>query len=219
MSKVKIPEVRINFSWLFYNDICLQLDKVQKWDLPSGDKCEEWTEAYRTEWSKHQTKILTALQDITGLEFYRSVIDVTTVPGVIPKSYPLFMSFRNRPAEFVETLTHELIHVLLTDNKTISIYGDNRDFKLGDEWSKLFGFDDDFNCLVHVPVHAIHKKLFVDVLNDPQGVERDIEQMKKFGADSYLKSWDYVQEEGHEEIIEKLKKSYADIAKTLEKKS
>lgn len=219
MSSLDIPEIRINFSWLFYNDVCRQLDKVQKWDLPSGEQCEEWTEAYRNEWSKHETKILTAMQNITGLNFYKSVIDVTTAPGVIPKSEPLFMSFYDTPKSFVDTLTHELIHVLLTDNTTLSIYGENRSFRLGAAWEKLFGIEDDFSCLVHIPVHAIHKKIFCDVLNDPKGVDRDIELNKKFDSKSYLKSWDYVEKEGHEVIIEKLKKSYADIAKKLEKKS
>ena len=219
MSDVALPEIRINFSWLFYDDVCRQLDKVQKWDLPSGEQCEEWTEAYRSAWAKNEVKILTAMQDITGLKFYKSVIDVTTAPGVIPKSEPLFMSFMDKPEGFVDTLTHELIHVLLTDNTKLSIYGENRSFRLGTAWKKIFGINDDFSCLVHIPVHAIHKKIFCDVLNDPKGIDRDIELMKKFGAKSYLKSWDYVKKGGHEVIIEKLKKSYAEIAKTLEKKT
>jgi hypothetical protein len=162
MTKLANPEVRINFSWLFYEDVCRQLDKVQKWDLPSGDQCEEWTEAYRNEWAKHEAKILTAMQDIVGLNFYKSVIDVTTAPGVIPKSEPLFMSFNGSPKGFVDTLTHELIHVLLTDNTILSIYGENRTFRLGTIWKNLFGIEDDFSCLVHIPVHAIHKKIFTN---------------------------------------------------------
>jgi len=213
------PEVRINFSWLFYDDVCKQLDKVQDWDLPSGEKCEEWTDSYRGEWAKREDMILTAMQDITGLKFYRSVIDVTTAPGVIPKSEPLILSFHGGPKLTVETLTHELIHVLLTDNTTLSIYGNYRDKSLKDQWVKLFGHKDDFNALVHIPVHAIHKKIWIDVLNDPEGPSRDIVRMKKLNATSYLKSWDYVEEHGYEQIINQLKTSYVEIAKELEKKS
>ena len=35
--------------------------------------------------------------------------------------------------------------------------------------------------------------------------------MRRFGSTSYLKAWDYVEKVGHEEIIAKLKKSYAEI--------
>ena len=88
---------------------------------------------------------------------------------------------------------------------------------LGNEWRKLFGFEDDFTALVHIPVHAICQKVFQDSLGDKTYVKRDRKLMEDLGATSYLKSWDYVEQEGADLIIEKLKKSYLEIAKRLEK--
>ncbi len=215
---MKNPEIRINYSWLFSDDISKQLCKLNKWDLPTHEQCELWTESYRKAWKVKETKILSAMQEITGLEFYLDVIDITVAPGVIPKSQPLLISFMDYPETVVDTITHELSHTLLCDNKILSIYGENRNFMLGTEWAKLFGSGGDFNALVHEPVHAICKKVFEDYLKDMVFVERDRKILKKFGATSYLKAWDYVEKEGADVIVKKLKKSYAQIAKKMEAK-
>lgn len=218
MSKLKNPEVRINYSWLLKNDISEKVAKLNRWKLESDDQFEEWAENYRKAWAKKEKTILAAMQEITGLEFYLPVIDIAIAPYIIPKSQPLIISFMDTPEVAVETITHELTHTLLCDNRTISLYGENRDFMLGTEWQKLFGFEDDFNAVVHVPVHAVCQKVFEDYLGDERYVARDKQLMKKFGATSYLKSWEYVEQEGADVIIEKLKKSYAEITKKLEKK-
>lgn len=218
-SNVKLPEVRINFSWLLMNDVSVKIAQANGWDLENSEKYEEWTNAYRLAWAEKEKIILSEMQKITGLEFYLSVIDIVTVPCVIPKSQPLIIGFRDTPESVIETITHELCHTLLCDNKILSIYGPNRDFELGKEWQNLFGdFNNDFNALVHVPVHAICQKIFRDVLNDADFVSRDRLQMKKLGAESYLKSWDYVEKVGCDEIIEKLRSSYTEIESRLEKK-
>lgn len=218
MSNVSIPEIRINFSWLLYHDVSAKLAEYEGWELPSVDDCEKWTNNYRHEWTKISDKVLTAMQDISGLQFKNSVYDVSTVPGVIAKSDPLVINFKDYPKETMSTLIHELIHVLLTDNTVLSLKGDERDFRLADEWEKLFGFGDDFDALVHVPVHAIHRKIYETVLNNPKMVDADREEMNQNNAESYIKSWEYVKNEGADVIIEKLKNSYAEIAKNLEKK-
>ncbi len=218
MSKTKNPEIRINYSWLLRSDVSEKIAKFSKWKLESDEQFEKWAENYRKAWAEKEETILTAMQEITGLEFYLPVIDITAAPSIIPKSQPLIIGFRDTPETVVETITHELSHTLLCDNKTISIYGENRDFMLGSEWQKLFGMKDDFNALVHIPVHAICKKVFENYLGDKEYVARDRKLMKKFGATPYLKSWDYVEKEGADAIIEKLKKSYAEIANKLEKK-
>lgn len=219
MNKLRNPEIRINYSWLLKEDVSEQIAKLNKWDLSSDEQFEEWTANYRAAWAKKENVILTAMQEITGLEFYLSVIDIAVAPGVIPKSHPLIIGFMDTPEVAVETITHELSHTLLCDNRIISLYGKNRDFLLANEWKKFFGdFDGDFNALVHVPVHAICQKIFEDYFNDKEYVSRDRKLMEEYSATSYLKSWDYVQKEGADVIINKLKKSYADIAKNLEKK-
>jgi hypothetical protein len=70
-------------------------------------------------------------------------------------------------------------------------------------------------ALLHLPVHAIHKAIYLDVLKAPERLERDIEDCKKFDkkANSYVAAWDYVEKHGYENIIKQLKNSYRDLAK------
>lgn len=212
------PEIRINFSGLLYEDISRQIFTLHQWDLPSVEQCEAWVEDYRQAWGKKEEIILTAMQDITGLEFYLETIDITAAPGVIPKSEPLLINFIHKPEVTIHTVTHELTHTLLCDNKVVSVYGKDRDFQLASEWHRLFGFDNDRRALVHVPVHAINQIIFEQYLNESSFVSDQRELLEKRNATSYLKSWDYVEKEGADKIVSKLKQSYTDIAKKLENK-
>lgn len=218
MKKIANPEIRINYSWLLKNDVSEKIAKLNSWELQSDEQFEKWAENYRRAWSRKEKIILTAMQEATGLEFYLNVIDIAAAPGIIPKSHPLIIGFIDTPDIAVETITHELSHTLLCDNNIISLYGENRNFLLANEWKRLFGLEDDFDALIHVPVHAICQKVFEDYLNDKEYVKRDRKLMEKYEATSYLKSWDYVEKEGADVILDKLKKSYAEIAIKLEKK-
>jgi len=155
---MKLPEIRINFSSLLYSTVSTKLCKMQDNDLPSREQCKEWTNTYRKEWKKHEKKILEGMTEILGLEFYADLIDVHLAPGIIPMSDPLIINFGNYPAEFVDELTHELVHVLLTDNNLFRTKDEGSETDLGDEWQKLFPGYDNFSTIVHIPVHAVHKK-------------------------------------------------------------
>lgn len=215
MSK-KLPEIRINFSRLLFEDVSKKIAKLNGWDLKSVEQYREWAEAYRKAWLERETEILSAMMEITDLEFYLPVIDITAAPGLIPKSEPLTIGFREKPDKTVYTITHELTHTLLCDNTVVSVYGTHRGFHLSDAWEKLYGFQDDTAALVHVPVLAVCKKIFEDYLNDHDYVTYDREMLTRYNSESYLKAWDYIDKVGADTIIDKLKKSYAEIAKELE---
>jgi hypothetical protein len=110
------------------------------------------------------------------------------------------------PDKFIDVLTHELLHRLLTDNTTISY-----DTNLRRTWSELFGRDHKPATLVHIPVHAVHKAIYLDVLKEPSRFERDFAGNKKHEAVPYIEAWAYVEENGYKEIIEQLRQSYKDI--------
>lgn len=212
---MKLPEIRINFSGLLYKTVSRRLAEAYEHELPAFEECREKAEAYRKEWAKHEKKILTSMQDILDLEFYKSVVDVSLAPFIIPMSEPTIIHFRSTPDEFVDVLTHELLHVLLTDNKIVSVKDNNLHYQLTDTWANLFGEDHDRMVLAHIPVHAVHKKIYSEVLRDESRLLRDLEHSRKSNSDAYVKSWGYVDEHGAESIIEKLKKSYEKIAVEL----
>jgi hypothetical protein len=210
------PEIRINFSYLLHG-VSKNLDKFfnpEDSKLAGPEQCEEWATAYRDEWAKHEEKILKALHEIVGLQFHKNVIDVSLVQYFIPQSDPLIIHFLNEPDLFVDVLAHELIHLLLTDNEVVQLNSHDNEKNLKKEWTKLFGERHDFKTLVHIPVHAILKSLYLDFLDEEYRYTRDVERASSLnkGA-SYVSSWEYVNENGYKEIIAKLRESYESLRK------
>ncbi len=205
----KLPEIRIYFADL------LQMGESQK--LATGEKMatyeqyEEWTAAYRKEWKKHEAKILPAMQNVLGLEFHHNTLDVACAPFFIPKSWPLIIGFTREPDFFVDTVTHELAHVLLTDNNIMSILDPNRSRDLVKPWEKMFGDNHDFTCLVHIPVHAMLKYIYLDILKEPKRLKRDIKWSQKHPP--YAAAWKYVEDNDYKKILADLKKSYGGMAR------
>ncbi len=209
---MKNPEIRINFSYLLYYGESQVLYK--SWSDKTGklipeEKCIEITKTYRDVWRKKEDKILSAMQNILGLEFYKPVIDVALAPMFTPISDPLILSFYHNPAGFVSTLIHELFHVLLTDNKIVS--DRNEDLNLIPVWEKWLGFKGSWTTLVHIPVHAGCKYIFEDVLKESSKVQQDMDEIKSWTSNQkgdYLKSWEYVQGHDYKEILAQFKKGY-----------
>lgn len=212
---MKIPEIRIDFSWTLFATESEVLAKLYGHKLRSYDEYQKYTEEFRIEWKKHESEILTYMQETLGLEFYNPIIDVSLAPCFMGGSDPLVLGFLYEPDEFVDTLTHELLHVLLTDNKVVSIKGSYPSYDLKTEWESLFGFEDDFNALVHVLVHAVHKKIYLELLKEESRLTREEDKLQKNKATSYQKAWDYVDKHGADSVIEKLKKSYKKMAVEL----
>ncbi len=207
----ELPEIRIYFSFLLYYGE----SKILAGDNELGtyEGHEKWTKAYRKEWMKYEKRVLSSLTKVLGISFYKPVIDVACAPYFVPKSDPLIMNFRYEPDEFVDVLTHELCHILLTDNNKTSIhdYVNKPKLDLAKEWKKLYSIDD-FNALVHVPVHALSKYIYLDVLKQPERLKRDMKTMESYANnEAYVEAWDYVNEHDYKKIIEDLKKMYEKV--------
>jgi hypothetical protein len=205
---MKKPEVRIKFSWLLYETVSENLDKLwasENNKIASKEQCEEWAESYRLEWAKYEAKIFPAICGVLKLEFYKPVIDVTLAPWVSPISDPAILSFQYEPDQFIDALTHELIHILLTDNNKFTFFVKDG-IKLDKEWEKLFGAEHTFTTLVHIPVNAVLKYIYLDILNEPRRLERDIEVNKQ--SPDYDKAWNFVETNDYIQIIEQAKDIY-----------
>lgn len=200
------PQIRILFSDLLYNGESQALAKANGFNIEiSIDDCHELTNKYRKEWKEKEQIILKGMQDTFDLKFYKPIIDVTLAPAFVPKSKPLIINFRSEPDQFIDILTHELFHNLFTDNQYVQhhIYVD-----LLSRWAKLFGKRDRVE-LVHIPVHAGLKAIYLDVLKEPHRLERDIEECQKWPV--YMAAWEYVEKNDYKKIIEKFKNSYKEV--------
>jgi hypothetical protein len=207
-----LPEIRISFSRLLYDGECRRLDLILnsgESKIASAEKLEAKTEEYRKEWAKYETVILRGMTEVLELSFYRPVIDVTLAPYFGNKSSPLIINFRPDPDRFVDVLTHELLHILQTDNNKHQALGPRPTVKLPAEWRKLFGQHERLTA-VHIPLHAIHKYIFLDVLKAPERLEREISLLSNSQTgEAYIQAWEYVNKRNYMEIIEEVRKLYA----------
>jgi hypothetical protein len=195
-----LPEVRIRFGWLVYENISKPLAEKDGIKLPPPDEVLKKVQLYRGAWKPMEQKILQGMFDCYGLEFHGNVIDVYIAPWVRHQSTPLLLNTEPDPDQLIDILTHELFHILLTDNMT---YKDSR--KLGKVWSELY-HGVDILTRNHIWVHAGLKYIFLDVLHDESRLKRDIAKCQRWPG--YARAWSIVEAEGYKELINKFKEQY-----------
>ncbi len=168
-----------------------------EWSPPSKEVLEKRIENYRSEWQKNETKILNAMCKSLGLNFKRNIIDVHIVSGNQRQfSHPLVIKSGFSPSDFVDVLTHELIHILLTDNT------DNIP-----TLKNLFPtyFAESYLTLNHILVQAVLKYIYLDILNEPKKLKANIASSKKHSTPDYSRAWEIVEKEGYLNIIHQFK--------------
>lgn len=200
---MKFPEIKIFYNRLI-DPFFIGYNKTyhkggwDKWAAPTTEQVLLKTRELKKEWKKEETKILTAICEITELEFKRNLIDVHIVSGS-PRnmSSPLIISAHNPTKEFINTITHELIHKLFTDNAKEKVYPNI--------FKDMFS-DEGVSTQSHIIVHAILKYVYLDVLKNEKMLKDNIKKSEKAG--DYKKAWKIVEKEGYLNLIEKFKKNY-----------
>ena len=213
---MKTPEIRIYYSWLLHDNVSRHLDKQLgdgTWKMEEDfDTLTQYAANYQAAWNPVGATILGSITKVLGIQFYQQVIDVPCAHWFRNQSEPLMMNFYYQPDQFVDQLTHELCHVLLTDNHLFSTKTTNA-VNLLERWQRLFGTEHSTVTLVHIPVHALCKYVYLDVLKQPERLKRDIEDVKNY--EDYATSWKYVNQHDYKQIIASLKQDYQHIATTL----
>lgn len=203
---MELPQIRIKDAWLLRENASVHLHKLwakEGEELADFDAMQKIVAAYQAAWEPVEKKILTAMTDSLGLEFRKNIIDVSIAPWFRAFSDPLVIGVTYEPDMFVDILTHELIHVLLTDStKTPEDL-----FVLGADWGRMYGDKHTFGALVHIPVHAVHKHIYLDILKDPAKYDRD-KHMSDGKAKDYIDAWAYVDAHDYKKLITELKESY-----------
>lgn len=202
MAKRKLPEIRIVQSGLLRN---VKVLGISNKSYLSPDEQEEKIAAYQKAWRTKHHVIVTAMQELLGLTFYKNIIDVAVAPWQddVGISCPLIVDCTSTPDEFIDTLTHELFHNLFTDNDVIN-WGDGGKDRL--RWDELFGTKYNWTVIVHIAVHACLKYIYLDVLKEPSRLTRDIKKSDKYP--NYKQAWDYVEQNDYKETIKQIKQSY-----------
>jgi hypothetical protein len=194
-----LPEIRIKYAWLLTQNTWRPMmdyyDKGGK--LRSEDEYETIAKQYQKWWRPYEKQILQAMYDVLKLEFKPNVIDVHVAPFFYAFSSPLVLGVQfDTQEKLILNLTHELLHKLFMDNTT------HDDQKNLDEWTELFG-EHEFVTLVHIPVHAMLHKIFIDIIERPDMLNEEVRTSK-----TYRDSWNYVEKNGYKKLVEKLQKQY-----------
>lgn len=212
---MNIPEIRIQSSMLLFKSISENERKT--WasdvnqDLVTFPQIENYTVELQNAWKEHAQTVLEAMVDLYGVEFKKNIIDVYVAPWNKSISNPLILN-PSRPSKIhIETVIHELLHVLFTDNTSFSMHDKNQDTKLINEWRSMFGSELEWKTLVHIPVHAGLKAIFLNTLNAPERLERDI--LRHQNNPDYRKAWEYVEENDYVDINNQLKELYDRLLK------
>lgn len=206
------PEIRIKYAWLLANNASEGLNELWGDGMPlrSFEEYEKRAEEYETAWKPYEKKIIEGMCELLDLEFRQNIIDVNIAPWFRAFSDPMVIGVKYTHERFVEILTHELIHRLLTDNLQSDYHTPYRA-----RWEKLFGDDHSFGTLVHIPVHAVYQALFDDVVKEPAKTDNDKRLMAQY--EDYRNAWKYVNERGYREIIEALRRDYEELDEQLQR--
>lgn len=183
--------IRIRYS-IVLDNLFKQL--LSQEDYPETENILLLIEEFRSHWDGLESQILSALQQVMGVNFVNPILDVFIV-GDVPSSIstPVIIHSKLDKDRFIYILTHELVHVLLSDNAERINFSE----KLQDLYP-----DEAWKARNHIAVHAVLEKVFSELVPKPEYLIRDKEFCKDKPA--YARAWRVVDEEGCEKILDKL---------------
>jgi len=195
-----IPEIRFKHSWVYDDHWRAFYPKEKEW--PSYKKLEGNIARIEKEWGENGESVLKEMSKISGLKWQEKSIDCYVVGRCTPFSFPLtIMTYKDHSIDYtVDVLTHELVHQLFCQ-------GDNekQSYKAWEYFHKKYKTEE-FNTIIHIPVHAIHHHIFMKFFGEKR-LKREMDSMSKFP--DYKRAWDIVLEAGAENIIAEFKKRVA----------
>jgi len=149
--------------------------------FPTEEQVLEKIGLFKKAWNEKESDFINFLYKETGLEFKRNLIDCFIVSAT-PRdmSAPLIIRSRYNEEEFLDVMHHELIHVLLSDNKV----------------KRLEGFEEESKTTVnHLRVFFLLKKFYLEILKDEISFNRIYEKSSDNKNKEYRRAW-YILEKG-----------------------
>ena len=123
-----LPKIIIRYGFLldpFLREYFILKNEDKTKTLIEYDVLIKNIELYKSEWEKIGDKILKAILELLPLNFIHNVIDVYIVsyyPWYRGISEPVVIRGNLEPNDFVDTLTHEMIHFLSSNKIQSNIY-------------------------------------------------------------------------------------------------
>jgi len=190
-----IPRIIIKYNRFLdpiFADWVKNQPKFKGVNIPTHGQVLKRVKKYNKLWSKNGDMILKALTKSTGLSFKRNQIEVHVV-SVNSRSFssPIVLKSGCSSIDFINILTHELIHCLFVDNCDRV----NRHIP----WNqKVEGYNVGND---HIFLHAFLKYIYLDVLKSPRHLKQNLIVSRKSGNEEYSRAWDVVEEFSYKELI------------------
>ncbi len=187
-----IPQLVFRHSWVYE----MHLKRPKGSRAVSPKVLRQRIVNYEQLWREIGSKILRELERVTSLRWQEREIICYIITTDTPRAFsdPLTLPAWRNMKFFVNTLTHELIHRLLT-------YGAPQRL-LSQNWQTLMRRYRKYPRLVrtHIVVHAIHA-LVLKRLFDEKTLREEIRSRKN---PSYVLAWKVAQGEGYENVVRML---------------
>jgi len=165
-------------------------------EYPSEQKIERYIKGIAPLWNKIGNKTLLELSKIAGLKWKEEKILCYVIGHGKPFSDPLTVRLFDNKNDFLDVLTHELIHQLFSQENNPDISEKSWDY-----FFKKYK-SESRRTVIHVPLHAVHSELITRFF-PKANIEKRLQLPPN---DEYKQSWKIVQEEGHQNIINEFKK-------------
>lgn len=165
-------------------------------ELQSPPPPTEWANRERRLkqlWAKHGRAVLQTMSHVTGLPWREDRIIAYLTWGVRPFSDPLTLNLRADVVSVFETLTHELIH------RIVSQPLNNR--RIRPRWHALVKRypREDPLAVNHIPIHAVHDAIWRQLFP-----KRTAALRTDLKHPAYVRSWELVDTIGPEQIVKRL---------------
>ena len=188
---MKTPKIIFKYSWIYdqtWKEGWL-MKKVKNY--PSERKILNYIKKVEKLWRKDEKKVLKELSKVSHLKWKAKSIDCYIVGRCRSFSWPLTVRIFDKDLDhFIDVLIHELIHNLFIQNfKELS----NIRQYLGSKYKK-----ETKTTNVHIIVHAFHSHIYLKFYNEKR-LKKDIKFISRFS--DYKKSWEIVQKEDYQNII------------------
>jgi hypothetical protein len=192
------------WSFIYEKEIHAPYVKDVKFNPNYQKFVERYIEKLNKKWQPLSDKILKFMEKISNLKWKVKIIPcyVIKISSMGPISDPLTIpimlktgkrTFTLTYDDFIDILVHELIHNLFIQNEKSNKYFEYlvKKYK-GENW----------NTIVHIPIHAIHKEIYLYFFNRKR-LEREKQICKRYK--DYKRAWEIVEKEGSKKIIEELR--------------
>jgi len=200
------PKLKFEYSYIYQE--AMGLPEGKEIDETFDPEVAEYLKDIKEEWENNGEEILKFMSELVGIEWNEPLIVCYVLRYFTgyPFSRPLTLSieyyeggqyYKARKVNFYDVLIHELIHNLFM-NASEEKFNDYSKYLIKEKYK-----NESLNTAIHIPVHAIHRKIFEKFYNDGR-LRGELDFTAKYP--DYKRAWEIVLNEGADNIIAELKK-------------